>query len=157
MIEANERNGTPVPVHVVGLYEFRSFGQSHAEALKTIGNMTSVEMSGTPTAGALLAAQERLSRRPEKRHVMFVLTDGGSDNPAHTNSVVRTIESCGVSVVGIGIHSTNVKNEFGTHVVVNDVMDLPAVMLGQVNQILLGSKKTKAVRGASARKKRQPA
>lgn len=154
MVEANKAKGTNVLPRHIGLYEFRSFGQSHLEALRTIGNMTNVPMSGTPTAAAVLMTHDRLAQRPERRHVMFVLTDGEADHREALIKAVKSVEACNVTVVGIGIATDAVQDTFSHSIVLNAIEDLPALMISQLNAILLGGKHLKAKTGKAALKAR---
>lgn len=154
MIEADEKNGGNAEFRAIAMYEFRKFGQSHTDALRTIGNMTSVGMGGTPTAPAMLLAHDRLSRRPEKRQVMFVMTDGSSDDTEAVRAAEAAMKACKVTVIGVGICSEHVKHEFDHHVVINDISDLPAVMMSKITSILLGEQNQVAVTGQNAKKDR---
>lgn len=154
MIEAHEKRGTPVCARAVNLYEFRRFDQSHFSALQTIGNMTDVPMGGTPTSDAILLTHDRLARRPEKRHVLFVLTDGAPDDPEATRDAVQAVEACGVTVVGIGIGCDAVEHLFDNAVVLGDARDLPALMMSKLSRMLIGDKAKVALKGRAAAKAR---
>jgi cobaltochelatase CobT len=155
MIAAHAKKaGSKVQGRAVGLYEFRKFGQSHHSALCTIGNMTKAPMGYTPTSDAILFTHDRLAQRQEQRHVMFVLTDGSPDNNAACKKAVQAVERCGVTVVGIGICTSKVERAFSKHVVVNSANDLPAIMMRQLSQILIGDRGKVALNGRSAAKRR---
>lgn len=157
MVAANQANGGDAHFRAIGMYEFRKFGQSYNTALMGIGNMTRAYMGGTPTGDAMLLAHDRLARRKERRHVMMVLTDGCSDDAERVQQAVDAISACNVTVIGVGICSDHVQDEFENHVVINDIKDLPAVMMSKITKLLLGDKKLTALNGASAKKKRQRA
>ena len=150
MVAAHAKQGTDVSGRAVNMYEFRGFGQSHFAALRTIGNMCDVPMSGTPTGDAILMAHDRLARRSERRHVMFVLTDGESDDDTACKKAVKAVEKCGVTVVGIGIGTNTVKRTFSNHVVLAGANDLPALMMSQLTKLLIGDKHKVGARGGAA-------
>lgn len=157
MAAANAQAGKDIHIRPISVYEFRSFGASHAQAIRTLGNMTDVPMGGTPTDQAILLAHDRLARRPEKRHVMFVLTDGEPDDGGACKKAVAAVEACGVTVIGIGIGSDAVKSSFKDFTMITGAQDLPAVMMAKLNGILLGAKTTVAVKGEAAQERRRGA
>ena len=108
----------------------------------------------TPTSDAILFTHDRLAQRKERRHVMFVLTDGSADNQPACRKAVQAVEKCGVTVVGIGICTNAVCKSFTNHVVVNSANDLPAIMMKQLSKILIGDRAKIALNGRSASKKR---
>ena len=114
--------------------------------------MANVHMSGTPTSAGMLMAHSRLARRKERRHVMFVLTDGAPDDDRELIKAVRAVEACNVTVVGIGIGTGAVKRTFSKSIVLNRIEELPSLMISQLNAILLGDKKLQAKTGAQAEK-----
>lgn len=155
MMQAHKNNGDTGHFRAINLYEFRSFGQSHNDALRSIGNMTRIPTGGTPTSDSMLLAHDRLARRSEKRHVMFVLTDGASDDTEACQEAVASLEACNVTVIGVGICSDHVREEFKHHVVINDISDLPAAMMSKITGILLGEKHLVALSGKQADKARR--
>ncbi len=131
-----QQYGQAATVRSLQLYEFKGFDVPHHVALTTIGNMTKVQTGGTPTGDAILAAHQRLGARKERRHVMFVLTDGAPDDTQTCKEAVRTVESCGATVLGIGIQSNAVKTCFKNWVMLNDSRDLAAVVLHTMADML---------------------
>jgi len=154
MVQAHEARNTNIEARAINLYEFRGFEQSHTEALRTIGNMTSVRLGGTPTGEAILLAHDRLARRKERRHVLFVLTDGVPDNITECKKAVNAVEKCNVTVVAIGIGTDAVKKAFSHWIVIREASELPALMLSQLSKILIGDKAREALQGRAAQKAR---
>jgi len=157
MIAAHQKQGTDVYGRAVNVYEFRGFNQSHFAAQCSIGNMTHLPMVGTPTGDAILMAHDRLARREERRHVMFVLTDGEPDNIPECKKAVKAVERCGVTVVGIGIGTQAVKRCFTNYVVLSNATDLPALMVSKLSKMLIGDKHKVGLRGGAAQKARNAA
>lgn len=97
-----------VPIHAV----FKRFGDSDARALMHIAGI-SQNLDGE----AILWQAQRIARRPEKRKVMFVITDGypvGSrDNAQGSRYLKETIDrvmAAGIEIYGIGIESDHGAN-----------------------------------------------
>lgn len=137
------RNNSGAGPRGISIYEFKGFDSPFLEATTTLGNMPRIPLGGTPTADALLIAHQRLSKRRERRHVIFAVTDGQSDDKEMCRRAVRMIESRGCSVLGIGINSTSVKSEFGRSVVINSASDLTAVVMSEMAGMLLKDYKLK--------------
>ena len=89
-------------------------------------------------------AARRLITRPEERKILMVLSDG---QPAFRGDmytarkqllkVVHDIENAGIEVIGIGIEDSSVSSYYPKHVVISDVMDLPAAIMGEMQRLLL--------------------
>lgn len=135
-------------VRAISLYEFKGFGGRAHEIPTTLGNMGKVPMGGTPTADAIIEAHKRLARRTEKRHVMFVLTDGAPDDSTACKAAVKAVEAAGVSVIGIGIGSDAVKRCFRDWVLLAEARDLPALILTKIADTLKRDKNVKGLRQA---------
>lgn len=155
--KAHAAAGRKLPIQSVSMYVFRPFGARSVDAMDSLGAITAMPMSGTPTSQAILLAHNRLARRKERRHVIIVLTDGESDDSARTQRAVAAVERCGVTVVGIGINNTAVHNEFGHAVVVHNARDLPALMVSTLSRIILGEKRKKGMNAMAVAKIRQVA
>lgn len=90
-------------------------------------------------------AARRLAKRKESRKVMIVLSDGapaayGNNHElaVHTKRVIQSIEkSQGMEIVGIGIMSSAVKQFYTRHVMLDNIDELPAVVMGQLKHALL--------------------
>jgi uncharacterized protein YegL/uncharacterized membrane protein YgcG len=148
-IQQQDPNNPPV-IRTVQLYEFKSFDAPHHVAMTTIGNMTSMLMGGTPTGDAILMAHERLSQRPERRHVLFVLTDGAPDDVDGCKKAVEAVESCGVTTVGFGIGTDAVRHAFRNWITINQASDLGAVVMTKLSNLLLDDKLVVGKRGIKA-------
>ena len=148
----NQKNGNGTSHHdvrAVSIYEFKGFAGKTHEVPATLGNMANVPMGGTPTADAIIEAHKRLARRSEKRHVMFVLTDGQPDDDAACKQAVKAVEGAGVSVIGLGIRSGAVKKCFRDWAMLANAQDLPALILTKVADALKRDKTLKATRQAA--------
>ena len=91
-----------------------------------------------------LAAQE-LMLRPEKRKVLFVLSDGAPGESGgeavyskHLKQITEEIEARGlVDIVGIGIQDASVRQFYKRNFVVNNLNDLPTMVLSELARQLL--------------------
>ena len=92
-----------------------------------------------------IAARRLLARR-ETGKIMIVLSDGApacaGDNHAlqkHLKSVVKRLERTGkMKIVGIGIQSEAVKNFYDKKMVINDIEELPSVIMKELRHLLIG-------------------
>ena len=152
--KAHAEQGRKMGLDVASLYVFRPFGARSVDALTSLGGMTQVPMGGTPTAQGMLLAHDRLARRPERRHVLIVLTDGESDDSARTRAADRAISDCGVTVLGIGITSNAVRGEFAHHATISAARELPALMVSTLTNILLGERHKRGMTRAQVAQRR---
>jgi cobaltochelatase CobT len=94
-----------------------------------------------------------LLRRPEKRKVLMVLSDGKPANPymsrsrgdnkgydykSHLESVVSSLMNDGIDVFGIGIESDAVRNYYPNYAVLDDLADLESKVIGKMDDLLIG-------------------
>lgn len=89
-------------------------------------------------------AARRLMGRKEKGKIMMVLSDG---NPSasgdyhalevHLKRVVRDIEKTAINIIGIGIQSTAVSEFYSKNIVINDVQELPSLVISRLKSLLL--------------------
>jgi Tfp pilus assembly PilM family ATPase len=63
---------------------------------------------------------------------MFVLTDGAPDDVTECKRAVKAVEAAGVTVIGVGINSSAVKNCFRDWVQITDPRDLTAVIINSI-------------------------
>lgn len=90
---------------------------------------------------SLLYAVDRISRQPEKRKVVIVLSDGqpaGCNNVApHLRAVTKRIEATNIELIGIGIKDRSVENYYKNHMVINDIDELPGCVMSELRRILM--------------------
>lgn len=136
---------------------YKGFDEPWRKVAGRIGKM-SAEML-TPLGESLLFAGRRLAARPEKRKVLFCLTDGKPVVGAwderitfnHACEAVKKLSSVGIEPVGIGILESSVTEIFPRHAVIRDLSELPSGFLRQLCSVLAGaSHKGSLARGVSA-------
>lgn len=89
-------------------------------------------------------AARRLMARREKGKIMMVLSDGAPHAGGmtrtlgpHLKKVVSNISKAGVKVIGIGIMSDAVRQFYPKHIILNDVKDLPTVVMKELRQLVI--------------------
>ena len=90
----------------------------------------------TPLAEALAGVRAMINRRPEKRKIIVVLTDGAPDNPRSAINQRLICEHYGIEMYGLGIQHQAVKNIFPQWRVINTLSDLTPELLGLLGQQL---------------------
>ncbi|MNW02824.1 hypothetical protein D3C71_1986690 [compost metagenome] len=50
---------------------------------------------------------------------------------------MKKVQAAGIEVVGIGIRTTAVKSYYDKHIVLNNLAELPTVVMGQLTKMLL--------------------
>jgi cobalamin biosynthesis protein CobT len=107
-------------------------------------NMSRHEKYNTYDGEAVRFAAQRLLARPEKRKILFVFSDGypcpnvqqfTDDHCAYLTTIAKDVEKV-VELFAIGIKSDSVKKYYKNSVVVNDIRDLPSVMLSQLDRMI---------------------
>ena len=93
-----------------------------------------------------------LLRRPEKRKVLMVLSDGkpadsymsrsrrgrGTQYKSHLASVVSSLIADGIDVFGIGIESDAVSSYYPNYAVLHDLNDLESEVISKMDDMLIG-------------------
>ena len=106
------------------------------------------DMASNGDGDALLAAGERLLRRPEERKILIVLSDGQpavslsswnlkGELHAHLHMVIADLAKNGVETFGIGIDSDAVRDYYPRHVVIREVSELPGIVMGEMKKMLM--------------------
>lgn len=111
---------------------------------------------------SLLMAWRRLRRRPEKRKVMIVFSDGRpstsgiGNESAHLQNVVRSIIAQGGEPFGVGIMDGSVKYFYPDCIVIGNAEELPAKAGDFLHQLLLpaAKKRRKAIKAMGGRRRR---
>lgn len=101
-----------------------------ASVSANVGRFAFKPRGRTPMAEALWYGAFELSKTPEERKLLVVVTDGEPD-PGTAGACNHVIELCNqskIDVVGIGIGTQSVAKHFTNHVIINDVMELKGSM-----------------------------
>jgi cobalamin biosynthesis protein CobT len=89
---------------------------------------------------------EELMKRPEKRKVLMVLSDGLPEDERMNKGQMKAdlidrvlgLEARGVEVFGVGIQTDAVKKFYRWHTVVNDTSDLEKELVDRMSNVLVG-------------------
>lgn len=101
------------------------------------------DAAGNVDGESIMIALDRLMRQPQKRKVILVLSDGDPTaddmkrGQQHLKAVVEHVMASGVEIVGIGVGDDGVKNYYPNHVVMQNASELPSLVLGQLEKLLL--------------------
>ena len=138
-------------IEPLNIQEFKRFGDKFFDARQYMHRIASLEGAGNNNVdGESIAwVSKAILKRPEKRKIMFVLSDGqpaGAGNRyrmrGHLKRVIKDLERQ-IEVVGIGIESNEVATFYKHHIVINNSENLPATLLNLLGEKLLPSEKDK--------------
>ena len=133
----------------IDMWIFKHFKERLFEAKGAISCISQCSGGNNVDGESVQYAYDRLKERNEQRKVLIVLSDG---QPAcstnydmslrrHLVDTVKKIEADkDTDVVGIGIRDSAVKDYYSNHVVVENVGELAKSAMGELSQILLGTK-----------------
>jgi cobalamin biosynthesis protein CobT len=139
----------------LNLFKFKEFNQSLQLAKGPISCISQCASGNNSDRDAVIWAYHELLNRPEKRKILFVLSDG---QPANATINIRdtydergplvkglknAIDECGehgVECVGIGILTDHVKTIYPKSVSITKVEDLSGAIFNQLSNLLTGGK-----------------
>ena len=113
-----------IPVESVRFYPFKQWGESLQRALPKLGQIHKFALFENPDYSAVMLSLEDLKTRPEKRKIMFVLTDSLSVNVAHMSQLDLLADKLGIKLIAIGIESAEVLDCYKNSVAVSSLADL---------------------------------
>jgi cobalamin biosynthesis protein CobT len=116
------------------------------DAIKAYGGDSCENADGE----SVLWAASRLYSRPEKRKILFVISDGEPQNAEtgynklgkHLKKVVDMISKKGIECVGIGIQTDAVEEYYKNNVVLNDMGDMVNKIYAKIVEALRGAKRS---------------
>lgn len=86
----------------------------------------------------------RLAKRPQKRKVLIVLSDGfpaadgvGTELYSHLHKVIEDMQRRKIDTIGIGIMSDAVRSFYPRNLVIHDINKLPGAVMGELKTILM--------------------
>ena len=139
----------------LNLYKFKDFSQSLQLSKGAVAAIGGASGGNNSDRDAVIWAYHELLQRPEKRKILFVLSDG---QPANETINVRdeygargplikglkdAIDDCGqhgVECVGIGILTDHVNEIYPKSVSITKVEDLSGAIFNQLSNLLTGGK-----------------
>lgn len=108
------------------------FGESPK---RTAGRYGAIGVTGTtPMSEAMMWCAHRLWSRREERKILFVATDGGPDDLESAKAVIKSMQSKGIEVIGLGINY-DTSHLIKESKMISDIREMPAAVFE-----MLGSK-----------------
>lgn len=92
----------------VRFYAFKHWNETLQKAIPKLGAMGNCAFRGNPDYQGLLLSIEDLAKRPERRKVLFFLTDSSSVNVAHMKYLDGVARDLGITLIGVGIDADGV-------------------------------------------------
>ena len=108
----------------VRFYPFKHWNESLQKAIPKLGAIGNCAFRGNPDYQALLLSIEDLSKRPEKRKILFFFTDSGSVNVKHMQYLDEVARDLGVTIIGVGIQADGVLKCYKHAVVIDNLEDM---------------------------------
>lgn len=137
----------------LNILKFKEFNQPLQLAKGPISVINQCAGGNNSDRDAVIWAYHQLKDRPEKRKILFVLSDGQPANAVinineyHREPLVQglknAIDDCGkhgVECVGVGICTDHVKNIYPKSVSIHKVEDLSGAIFNQLSSLLTGGK-----------------
>jgi len=106
----------------VRFYPFKQWNETLQKAIPKLGSMHRCAFGGNPDYQGLLLSIEDLAKRPEKRKVLFFLTDSSSINREHMKYLDKVANELGVTLIGVGIQTDEIPYKHS--VIINDLSDM---------------------------------
>ena len=149
--QAGRKAGRPYSsVSPILIFDYKKFEQPLHRCRSVIGGMlNSFERVGglhNIDGASVMMMGEELLKRPEKRKVLMVMSDGLPEDSemdrqqmyGHLKSVVADLEKRGVEVFGVGIQTKAVERFYRYFTVVNDTDDLEKELVDRMSNVLVG-------------------
>ena len=133
----------------INIFVFKAFEERLSDSRASIGTMAKHNLHHNVDGESVLFGHERLMRRPEKRRIMMVLSDGNpefsgnagiDERRQHLRDVIAHITKEGTETVGIGIQTSAVKQFYPRYAVINRLSDLSKAALDQLAKLLIDEK-----------------
>jgi len=103
---------------------FKQWGETHGRAIAKLGAISEFAFGGTPDYSAVYNAIDEISKRAESRKILFILTDADGYSIEHMRHLQKFADTCGVTIVAIGIGHTDVTRCFANSENVHNISDL---------------------------------
>ena len=118
------------------VFAIKPFGVPYEASRGRLGGYLEAAGGGTELGHGLIQAAYRLGERPERRKVLFALTDGDTSDRELTQVAVDLIAREGIEVVAFGIESTSVAQYFPRHIIVDSASNLAFEVLRALREKL---------------------
>ncbi len=131
------------------MYIFKDFVERLHYCKGAIASIKQCVNGDNSDGEAVLNAYDRLRKRPEKRKIMIVFSDGMPATSTafghrhlstHLRNVVASIERDGTDLIGVGVMSDAVEAFYSKYVVVRDLDDLSGEAMDVLAKALMGDR-----------------
>lgn len=149
-IYSKKVNGSFNRVEPLKLHKFKAFEKSLQVSKGSIAAIAESSGGNNSDRDAVIWAYQQLKQRPEKRKILFVLSDGqpancqfGPNRLDLTKCLKEAIDDCtkaGVECVGIGICDKTVLDIYPKAVSISSVKELSGAIFTQLSNLLTGGK-----------------
>ena len=125
---------------------FKDYNDSMKRCKYSVAQLTDTVGGNNSDYDFITNEISELKRRPEKRKVLFVLSDGHpactsdastSEHVRHCNEAVKRAKKDGIECIGIGICDDTVKRIYPDHIVVHKIQDLSSTMFNKMTRMLV--------------------
>jgi len=130
--EVTATNGNSADTEIVEFIPFNLWNEPLHRAAAKLGVMDHLASNGTPDYGAIYLKLEELSRRPESRKILFLLTDAECYNTRHISYLQEFADKRGIRIAAIGIGQTDVGKCFRNAENVKNVSDIATKSFGNL-------------------------
>lgn len=135
----------------LNIFKYKRFNESLQVAKGAISTIRDHAGGNNSDRDAVLWAYHDLQKRPERRKVLLVLSDGCPANATigYVNRselvgglkmAIDEVSKSGVECIGIGIKDDTVKEIYPKNVVIHDLKDLSGAVFTQLSNLLTGGK-----------------
>lgn len=107
-VASDDGRAVEMQLEHVTFYPFKQWNESLQRALPKLGQIHKFHLRENPDYSAVMLSLEDLKTRPEKRKVMFFLTDSISPDVTHMRHLDTVAEKLGIKLIAIGIQSDKV-------------------------------------------------
>jgi len=111
----------------VNLYRFKDWHETRRTAALKLGAISGTPNGGTPDFGGVYLAIDELSKRTERRRILFLLTDAEGYNMTNMQHLQTVADKLKITIVAIGIGTNDAKRAFTNAAAVQNVDDLGSV------------------------------
>ena len=140
---AGSEGGLYTRIEARVVHEFKTYGESWPRVRGRLGH--SGGYGNNDDAGATLYVARRLAARPERRKVLFVVSDGAPCHAGRSTPEAREdlkgalglVERAGIETAGIGIASPHGQDLYGRWETVASLADLPGAAVRLLQKLLV--------------------
>lgn len=135
------------PGHSCTLRIIKPFDKKVGQCKSAFGFMSQMAKSGTPDYAAIMGSIERVKKRPERRKIVFMLTDGCGHAASLTWASNIYAPKHGVACIGVGI-GHNVSKQYPLAMQINPGGDLGSLVTKGMALLLRQAQRNRGAKAA---------